>query len=109
MDAQLRRQLRQTISYAAPNGTVSRYGEVALGSVATMAARVEELDQEVIDEDGEARRSSHRIITESALGLDYRVWLPGVSSSDATAARRPMRVLKAIDERGAVDHYVTLV
>jgi hypothetical protein len=109
MDAQLRRQLRQTISIALPSGTTTRYGEVNLGAITTMPARVEELDQELIDEDGEVRRTSHRIITEGALRLDARVWLPGVASSDATAARRPMRVLTAIDERGAVDHYVTLV
>ena len=47
------------------------------------------------------------IITETEIKLTDRIWLPGVSSADATLARRPQYIEKAVDEFGNLDFYRT--
>lgn len=104
MDNQLRRQLRQTISVASPTG-VSTSGDFTYGTATTRAARVETHDREVLIADGEFSRSNTLVIVEAEIGINDRIWLPGVSSSLSDEARKPMRVMKFIDELGAVDHF----
>lgn len=114
MDAQLRSQLAQTI-YVASASTVDNYGQVTYGSPAAVKARVE--DERAVSsgsrggvlevEDGEERGSSVLIITETAIALSDRIWLPGDNQADPTLARRPVSVLVLPDARGAIDHYET--
>ena len=114
LDPQLRAQLAQTI-YVASASTVDNYGQVAYGTPAAVKARVENLSS--IDSgsrggaigvsDGEQRASSMLIITETAIALSDRIWLPGDNQADPTLARRPISVLVLPNEKGAVDHYET--
>ena len=107
LDPQLRAQLAQTI-YVASASTVDNYGQATYGTPAAVKARVENLSSTRDDgADGEERASSMLIITETAIALSDRIWLPGDNQADPTLARRPISVLVLPDERGAIDHYET--
>jgi hypothetical protein len=113
LDPQLRAQLAQTI-YVASASTVDNYGQVTYGTPAAVKARVENLSSidggqggAIGSTDGEERASSMLIITETAIALSDRIWLPGDNQADPTLARRPISVLVLPDERGAIDHYET--
>jgi len=106
MDPQLKAQCAQTIYVAAPSST-SNYGDQTYGSPTAVSARVEFEDREVTNASGEMLRTDTLLITEDAITLDSRIWLPGVDESDATLARRAAKVIKLVDEKGALDHYET--
>lgn len=106
MDPQLRTQLAETIYVASPS-TVDTYGQIAYGAPVAVKARVEYRPKVGSNTDGEERESDTFVITESAITITDRIWLPGDDQTDATLARRPLAVLRLPDERGAVDHYET--
>ena len=107
MDAQLKKQLAQTIYIASP-ASVDAFGQISYDPPVAIAARVEN-DSSVKDDDadGEEKASNMLIITETAIDIMDRVWLPGVDQNDAALARRPLSVLALPDEKGAIDHYET--
>lgn len=106
LDPQLKKQLAQTI-YVASASSVDSYGQASYGAPVAVKARVENDSSIKDDADGEERASSMLIITEDAIALSDRVWLPGDNQADATLARRPISVLVLPDERGNVDHCET--
>ena len=116
MDAQLKKQLAQTIHIASP-ASVDAFGQITYDPPVAIAARVEDLGSvksgasggAIEVEDGEEKSSKTLIITETAIDIMDRVWLPGVDQSDADLARRPLSVLALPDEKGAIDHYETRV
>lgn len=113
MDAQLKRQLNQTISVATLSST-DVYGKITWSTPTSVSARVELLDESTYRSYfGGAPLSEyktrHVIITENAIDETSHVWLPGDSSADATLARRPFQVLECIAEDGSVHHYETIV
>jgi len=114
MDAQLKKQLAQTIYIASP-ASVDAFGQITYDPPVAIPARVEN-DSSVkagasggaIEvEDGEEKSTKMLIITEAAITIMDRVWLPGEDETDATLARRPLSVLALPDEKGAIDHYET--
>lgn len=114
MDPQLRAQLAETIYVASPS-TVDTYGQIAYGAPVAVKARVE-FKRSVESggrggvleaREGEQAGTSTFVITESAITITDRIWLPGDDQTDATLARRPLAVLRLPNERGAVDHYET--
>lgn len=109
MDPQLKAQLRQTIYYAVPD-LITADGSRSYGSATSCSARVEELSRRVLGPDGEERLSSHHIVVDSTttLGMGYRIWLPGVSTTQANA-RTPLSVAKAVDEYGNTSHWEVFV
>ena len=106
MDPQLKGQLRETISVASATG-VDAAGDLSYGAPATRSARVVNVRDTVEKKDGTVLQTNIAIITETAIALTDRVWLPGDSSADATLARRPEYVEKAVDEFGRLDFYRT--
>ena len=107
MDAQLKKQLAQTIYIASP-ASVDAFGQITYDPPVAIPARVE-TGRDTKDEgaDGEELASRMLIITEAAITIMDRVWLPGDDQTDATLARRPLSVLALPDEKGAIDHYET--
>ena len=106
MDAQLKKQLAQTIYIASP-ASVDAFGQITYDPPVAIPARVENDSSVKDDADGEENASNMLIITEAAITIMDRVWLPGVDETDATVARRPLSVLALPDEKGAIDHYET--
>ena len=106
MDAQLKKQLAQTIYIASP-ASVDAFGQITYDPPVAIAARVENDSNVKDDADGEEKASNMLVITETAIDIMDRVWLPGVDQSDAALARRPLSVLALPDEKGAIDHYET--
>lgn len=108
MDAELRALLGQTI-YVASVASRDSYGQATYGTPASRAARVETSSRVVKLATGEQLQTSHRIFVEAALYQEDRIWLPGLSSADATLARRPLLIEDIPDEDGAIDHYEVYV
>lgn len=108
MDPQLRQQLRQTI-HRAPFTGVDGFGDPTFGAAVAVLARVED-DRGTKYTPAEVETTSaRRIVTEVALIVNDRIWLPGDSPADATLARTPKTVESVVDERGVLDHFETVV
>ena len=106
MDAQLKAQLRETISVATA-ASVDAAGDPAYNAPATRPARVVNVRETTERRDGTILETTVAIITETAIALTDRIWLPGDNSGDATLARRPQYVEKAVNEFGVLDFYRT--
>lgn len=108
MDPQLKAQLRQVINVAPLTG-VDAYGDQSFGAAVAVNARVEDDVSTKYGSDEVEQESRKRIVTESAIRLTDRVWMPGDSAADATIARTPMSVQELPDELGVIDHYETVI
>jgi hypothetical protein len=106
MDPQLRAQLAETI-YVSTQTTVDAAGDASYAAPASRAARVVNKLLTVERADGTLLKSDCAIITEAEIGLNTRVWLPGVDQANATLARVPRFSERAITERGAIDFFRT--
>jgi hypothetical protein len=83
--------LTDTVTVASESG-VNGYGDPTFGAQSTIACRVEEVDTIVIGTDHNEYRAVARIATEDEVFLTDRFWLPGDSTGDDDAARRPLTV-----------------
>ena len=106
MDPQLRAQLAETINVST-QASVDAAGDTGYNAPASRAARVVNKLLTIERADGTILKSDCAIITEAEIGLDARVWLPGVNPADATAARVPRFSERAITERGTIDFFRT--
>lgn len=106
LDPTIKAQLQQSIAYAAASSRDS-HGDITYGSTSTgIKARVIRRPQTVTSSAGEVLVSDVQILTETAIGINDRVWLPDDSSSDATLARTPKAIATAVDEKGSYSHTV---
>lgn len=111
MDPQLKAQLRQIASYAVSTATANVYGEVSVGSVATVYCRLESRVRSMERVDGTFQATRQPLLVIDADGVsatptfETRYWLPGTSSSSATYARHPKFIEVVVDEYGAVQHW----
>ena len=110
MDPQLKTQLQQLIGISYTSSTANIYGEVQVGSVATVFGRVEQHTREYELSNGTVERSLTMIIldADSTTGtptFESRFYLPNTSVSTAAMARRPHIIQIAIDEYGKLDHW----
>ncbi len=71
----------------------------------TACARVEDVNQLVLGQDGNEIRADHWIATRAAVTYATRIWLPGDNTADVSAARRALRVKRAREEDGSAGHY----
>lgn len=111
LDPQLRGQLQQT-TYFAHLSSVTGAGVPSYGSTTAVASRVELDNKEVRGPDGAMRSSSHRIVIDAGFtpALTDRIWLPGdPAPPDTSKVRQPLSIQKAVDEKGAIDHWEILV
>jgi hypothetical protein len=104
----LQKLMAQTINVSAYTGT-STLGDPTFGAAVSAKARVEPTTKMIENAAGEMRQSEFAIYTGQVIGDQDLVWLPGVSTSDATKARRPMKVYTGVDEDGTVSHYEVYV
>lgn len=108
MDACLKALLTQTINVR-PVTAFSPGGQETLGAAVPIPAYVELKRGTAPAPGGTEVAVTHMIITEVAVGLDQRVWLPGDSPADLKLGKRPMNVMAYKDEAGNPDHFeVTL-
>lgn len=113
MDPQLIQQLRETISVATASGADAA-GDATYNAPSTLSARVVNITKtselgRLAGADGTIPKSAIAIITQTEIPMNSRVWLPGLDSANATLARNPHYVEKAVDEFGNLDFYRTIV
>lgn len=80
--------LTDTITYQTVAGISG--GDPTWATARTAKARVEQGLREVFSASGEVKQASHTLYTTTRLPLECRVWLPGASTSDAGASKRPV-------------------
>ncbi len=100
MDPQIVATMNQTIYVASATGA-DAYGQPTWGAAASRLVTVEPSNRIVPGPQGEQLQTSTLILTDAAIGIMDRVWLPGDSASDATKARRIMLVDVIPDELSA--------
>jgi hypothetical protein len=86
--------LTDTITVSAFTG-VNASGDPTFGAQSTKLARVEAGYSRIIDINGNERQSTHTVVTESAIGIEDRVWLPGDDTADTQEGKRPVAIIKA--------------
>lgn len=112
MDPQLKQQCSSTI-YVANRNSVDNYGDPSYAAPTAMAARVEKI--EVIKNstgDGggmQKKETKTKLYTEDEIFVDDMVWLPGLDQNDLNKGQTPENVSKFRTERGAVDHFETIL
>jgi len=92
-----------TVTIAA-QASVSEAGDPTFGSQSTIKARVEHGTKLVVS-DGAQIQADHVVITTSPVLHTDRLWLPGDSTSDNNAARRPVVIKKATGLLGGLTLY----
>ena len=84
-------RLNDTITRAAKSG-LSSYGDPSYGSQTTFAGRADKHEGIVKLANGTEQNVSWLLITLTEVALSDRIWLPGDSTGDNTAARHPVMV-----------------
>lgn len=97
--------LNDTANRAAYSGGNDEYGDAQYSAAATLACRWEPRQQIVRDAKGIERLSIGTLFTATAVGDQDRLWIPGASTSDASLARKPIRVDTVKEKDGTVSHY----
>jgi len=95
-----------TITVAEVSGA-STSGDPTFGAQSTLKARVEEEVGIVATADGEQTTYTHKIATETQIGVNARVWLPGANTGDNNAAMRPLVSRTAQTLSGGYRYYET--
>lgn len=114
MDPVLKAQCLQTVNIQFPTATApDAYGQLTAGTATAFLCRVEPDDrsEERFSIGSELRSEYCILIDETCTGLtlDCLFFLPGISSSSATFARRPQKIQQFVDELGSLDHWEVYV
>jgi hypothetical protein len=100
--------LIQTVSVASV-ATTNAKGVATYGAPVAVPARVWQQSGVVENAQGEQVKTSHIVHTEHQVLPNDRVWIPGASTSDASAALTPVTIVAHQSIRGDVVLYeVTL-
>lgn len=83
--------LTDTVTLASKTGRGSS-GDPTYGSQSTIKARVEPVTRLVMGVDGNEKMASTRLISESAVQITDRVWLPGDDTAVANESKQPIKV-----------------
>jgi hypothetical protein len=109
VDAQLKSQLRQIVTFRPSTASVNSYGEIQVGSTATAWCRLENRMVSVQKFDGTYQRTAEPyLVLDSDVAtptFETRYWLPGHSPNSAGFARLPKGITPYPDEFGNVDHW----
>lgn len=97
-----------TITLAKLTG-MSGTGTPTYGAQSSVAARVEPHVEMVRGKDGNLVASTHRIATQSAVGIEDQIWLSTDSSSDNGVVKKPISIQQATDKPGATVYWEILV
>ncbi len=96
--------MTETVTIADESGR-SNYGDPTFGAQSSIDAKVFFLDSTIIGVDGNEYRSTAKFATETEVTYLHRVWLPGDSTGDNTAARRPLMIKTATNPRGDIEFW----
>ena len=103
VDAQLKGQLRQTVTVFEPSTSLNDYGEPTYSTGVAVSARVIGRQAMIRDASGEQVMSDRQLVTESAISPSALIRLQGESTA---LALHPIRaVAERIGEQGASDHW----
>jgi hypothetical protein len=112
MDPALKSLLTQTIHVRRPTG-FSPGGTPTLAAAVAMLAYLEPGATQGSGMGGTEMRTGTLIITETDIGMDDRIWMPGDDPTDLTLAETPLpgsrRVFNEPFLGTAVDHYEIMV
>lgn len=75
-------------------------GAPTYGAQVLLPARIELSQRLVRSRDGSEVVSSHVVYTQSQIGIEDAIWLPGDSTADQSVAKYPIRVDAAYDRSG---------
>lgn len=95
---------KDTVTIARSSG-VSGAGDPTFAAQVTCSARVEHGTKLITDASGNKVEAEHWYVSTTEVGQDDRVWLPGDSTGDNNAARRPIMVKKATELLGGITLY----
>jgi hypothetical protein len=104
----VRAWLTQSVAVATVTGRNS-HGDPTFGSQRTVTARVEPLVRLLRKPNGEEVYSSHSLLTDQAIAMHERIWLPGTNPADNTAARVPLEVRVTPSKVGDFSLYQVLL
>jgi hypothetical protein len=105
LDPEIRRMFRQTI-HVAPLLGVSETGDNLYATPVPVLCRSEAAATIVHSASGEELNSDILILTEHPIGLNDRIWLPGIDPTyNDREARIPKTVNDVRDEDGTICHY----
>lgn len=110
LDQQLADCLTETINVAGPlDITYSPGGTETILRTRAVKAYIERGIMMVNAGDGTSESVTDMIITEEAITLDDRIWLPGDDTSTSQFSRQPRRVdaLPDVQHPGTISHYET--
>jgi hypothetical protein len=93
-----------TITVAAVSGR-GNTGNPTFGSQTAVTCRVESFPGILSDSNGEDFTYSERIMTDTAIAIESRVWLPGADTADNTEAKRVVQVESAATKPGSYTLY----
>jgi hypothetical protein len=109
LDPQLLAQFRQICAVASSSATANIFGEIQVGSAATVWCRLESRTRSVERNDGtfEIARMPLLLIAPGVVTptFESRFWMPGHSSGTAAFARKPRYINAEVDEFGVISHY----
>jgi len=98
------RLLTDTVTIA-HQSSVSENGDPTFGTQSTIKARVEHGTRLLVGPDGQAMSYEQVFVTLDAVTQTDKVWLPGDTTTDVNAGRRPITVKKATTFDGITTLY----
>jgi hypothetical protein len=101
LDRAIAQLMSSTVYVAKPSGTVGNDGLPTYGSPAAVKCQIEQVSKIITTSNGEELTTTHALLFPSVIGNLDRIWLPGISSSDATLARLPQQIDRGNDIKGA--------
>jgi hypothetical protein len=113
MDAQLKAQLKQVVSFKVSTASANSYGEINVGSTATAYCRLENRVVSVQKFDGTYQRTAEPFLVldsdAATPTFETRYWLPGHSPNSPGFARLPKGITPYFDEIGVLSHWELMV
>lgn len=96
--------LTQTVTIKSVS-SVDSYADPTFGAASEIDALVFNIDTLITGPDGNEHRAMHKFSTESEVTYTDRIWLPGDSTGDDTAARRALQIRHASNPSGSIEFW----
>jgi hypothetical protein len=100
LDPQLRAQLKQTIYVASRLGGLDEYGNPAYSTPKECRARIRDLQKLITDSKGQQVVAAVELLTDTPIGIQDRIWLPGADVTNPNQAQVPKNRQNLLGERG---------
>lgn len=97
-----------TVTYAAPGGSLDSFGQPVRSAQTTILARVEAGSREMLGQQNQLVQIT-KIFAASVIPVDSQVWLPGDDVSDVSKCHRVLAVENASTKYGDFTLYKMLL